>query len=157
MDPLSALFAGFLQQAGDAVAQRAFDGMNTQVETVVTEYNGEQIRFQHQMWRIKPESVCADQRQQIDAFARCTQAAQALFQEACTKLTATPRRDPAYRSLRSMYCNAGERFRPTEASIQWSTAAPTTAESEACRLAKAMLVVDNSATNRAEMRRACDR
>ncbi|MCF7993380.1 MAG: hypothetical protein K9L32_08330 [Chromatiaceae bacterium] len=155
MDPLSALFAGFLQSAGDAVAQRAFDGMNTEIETVVTEYHGERIQFQHQLWRIKPETICADKRQQVAAFSRCTQAAQALFQEACTQLTANPRRDPAYRSLRSMYCNAGERFQPTEASIQWSNGGPPTAESEACRLAKAMLVVDNSAANRTEMRNAC--
>lgn len=155
MDPLSALLAGFLQSAGDTLAQRAIDGMNAQPETVAMEYQGEHVRFQHQLWRIKPETVCAEQRQQLAAYARCTQAAQALFRDACERLSRAVGRAPVERSLRAMYCNAAQRYAPTEASIQWSDAETSTAESDACRLAKAMLVVDKSAANRAQVREAC--
>jgi hypothetical protein len=155
MDPLSALFAGFVQQAGESISQAAISGMNAEPETVIVDYHDQRVSFVHQLWRIRPESVCADQRARLADDAPCTQAAQALFEEACARLTAQPVRDPAARSLRTMYCNAAERFQPTQANIQWSDNRPATIQDVDCRRAKALQVLEDSAENRARVQAAC--
>ena len=86
MDPISALFAGFLQSGGETISQAAINGMNAEPQTVVVDYQGQRISFTHQLWRIRPESVCADQRARLADYAPCTQAAKALFEQACDTL-----------------------------------------------------------------------
>jgi hypothetical protein len=157
MDPLSALFAGYLNAVADGMAGSITDAMDAEPVTVTAELHGQSVTFQHQRWRIKPETVCLDQRHGIDVFSRCTRAAKQLFQLACEDLTATPRRHPNYRSMARMYCTAGARFTPTQASVEWAGSAPAAAETEDCRLAKAMLVVENTPATRAQRQEACGR
>jgi hypothetical protein len=122
---------------------------------VVTEYRGERVSFEHQLWRVKPDTVCRDRRLRIDAFSRCTNAAQALFRNKCEELTRAPPPHPYARSLRAMFCNAADRFKPTRASIEWTHSEAGSSVSEECRLAKAALIVDKSRENRARRREAC--
>jgi len=157
MDPLSALFGGYLYSVGDSISGSITEAIDAEPVTVTAVFHGQSVSFQHQLWRIKPESVCRDQRHSIDAFSRCTHAAKQLFQRACEDLTATPRRHPYYRSMTAMYCNAGERFTPTQASVEWAASAPASVETEDCRLAKAMLVVENTPATRAQRQEACGR
>jgi len=158
MDPLSSLFAVLLDQAATDIGTRMLDAMNTNVETVIVEHEGERVSFQHQLWRVRPQSVCADRRAQIAKFARCTQAAHEVFQLACEELQANPRRHPYYRRVRSMYCAAATEFEPTQASIEWTdgASAPSAATTtEECRLAQAALLSENTPETRAQRKKAC--
>jgi len=159
MDPLSSLFAVFLDQAGTDIGTRMLDAMNTNLETVIVEHEGERVSFQHHLWQVRPQSVCADHRAHIDKFARCTQAAHEVFQLACEELQANPRRHPYYRRVRSMYCAAATNFAPTQASIEWadggSAEASGATSTEECRLAQAALLSENTPETRAHRKKAC--
>lgn len=157
MDPISALFAGFLQSGGETISQAAINGMNAEPETVVVDYQGQRISFTHQLWRIRPESVCADQRARLADYAPCTQAAKALFEQACDTLRDKAGHQPSARNLRRMYCKAAAGFTPTQARIQWSDNTPAAIQAVDCRRAKALQVLEDSTENRARVEAACGR
>jgi hypothetical protein len=64
MDPLSQPFTPYLQAASNNITDHYVDSMNTTVTTQSLVYNDTNIHFQHQLWKVKPKSVCSDLEQQ---------------------------------------------------------------------------------------------
>ncbi|WOT06220.1 hypothetical protein [Shewanella youngdeokensis] len=117
MDPLSQLFAAYLQAASNNIADQYMDSMNTTVTTQSLIYNDTQIRFQHQLWKIRPKSVCSNLEQQATQYSKCTQQAKAMFTELCTQLSSMDNLNQKGRKLSNMYCNASLNYKPMIAYI----------------------------------------
>lgn len=117
MDPLSQLFAAYLQTVSNSFAEVYVDSMNTTVTSQSLVYNDTNIRFQHQLWKIKPNSVCSDLEQQASQFSKCTQQAKTMFTDLCTQLSSMDNLSQRGRSLSNMYCNASLNYKPMVAYI----------------------------------------
>tara|TARA_R110002124_G_scaffold189971_4_gene357296 strand:- start:5972 stop:6454 length:483 start_codon:yes stop_codon:yes gene_type:complete len=117
MDPFSQLFAAYLHTVSNSIAEVYVDSMNTTVTSQSLVYNDTNIRFQHQLWKIKPNSVCSDLEQQATQFSKCTQQAKAMFTEFCTQLSSMENLNQRGRSLSNMYCNASLNYKPMVAYI----------------------------------------
>ncbi|MBB1320184.1 hypothetical protein [Shewanella sp. SR43-8] len=117
MDPFSQFFAAYLHTVSNSIAEVYVDSMNTTVTSQSLVYNDTNIRFQHQLWKIKPNSVCSDLEQQATQFSKCTQQAKAMFTELCTQLSSMENLNQRGRSLSNMYCNASLTYKPMVAYI----------------------------------------
>ncbi|MGS0682844.1 hypothetical protein ACVBIL_17030 [Shewanella sp. 125m-7] len=117
MDPLSQLFAAYLQAASNNIADQHMGSVNATVTTQSLVYNDTNIRFQHQLWKIRPKSVCSDLEQQATQYSKCTQQAKAIFEELCTQLSNNRGLKQKGRKLSNMYCNASLNYKPMIAYI----------------------------------------
>lgn len=75
MDPLSAAFAAYLNTFSTTVTNSMQAQNNYDVQAHVVEHEGYSITFQHRMWKIQDDSVCADLRQNLTRYSGCTEAA----------------------------------------------------------------------------------
>jgi iron uptake system EfeUOB component EfeO/EfeM len=111
------LFAAYLYTVSNSIAEAYVDSMNTTVTSQSLVYNDTNIRFQHQLWKIKPNSVCSDLEGQATQLSKCTQQAKTMFTELCTQLSSMENLNPRGRSLSNMYCNASLTYKPMVAYI----------------------------------------
>ncbi|EXJ14280.1 hypothetical protein [Imhoffiella purpurea] len=162
MDPITALLAGYLttsaESIGNQIANSAVARMDTEVKVETVEYQGIDVDFSHQMWRIQDSSVCGQYRGDVVKRSACTHAAKDLFAESCKRLSDNRSAHPDYSSLKAMYCSAAARFRPTQAGIEWTDPGAISPDAEAlqeCRLAQAALLTENTPENRYRKKRAC--
>ncbi|WP_394146883.1 hypothetical protein [Shewanella atlantica] len=156
MDPLSQLFAAYLQAASNNIADHYLDSINTTVTTQSLVYNNTTISFQHQLWKIRPNSVCADFEQQATQFSQCTQHAKAMFTELCSQLSSMNNLNQKGRSLSNMYCSASLSYKPMIAYI--SEPEPKTEQElkqKDCNLMILKAMQDNSSKTLKEKEEAC--
>jgi len=156
MDPISMLFAAYLDSIVNITHGHLQRSLGTELQAERIEYDGTVIDFQHQLWRVRHPTVCASQRANLQAFSECTVKAQALFNELCQSLTQRRNLDAYASRARTMYCNAAVAFRPTQASI--SAAGQTDALADArrrCNTATAAALGSRDARLIAEREKAC--
>ncbi|WP_261977771.1 hypothetical protein [Marinobacter sp. F3R11] len=53
---------------------------------VTIEYEGTTVSYQHQLWRLRPVSVCANYRHNLSEFSPCTVKAAQLFNALCMEV-----------------------------------------------------------------------
>jgi hypothetical protein len=95
--------------------------MGTDLQSVDTNFNGQRITFQYQVWQIQKSSVCNHAQQNAMQFSECTQAAKQLFQSMCGQLQQEKQNPhPRTQQLQRMYCQAAVDFKPTVAQISRS-------------------------------------
>ncbi|WP_323753551.1 hypothetical protein [Marinobacter sp.] len=121
MDPISYVFSAYLNAVQTGVEAHFSESRNIHVTPVEIVYEGETIAFQHQIWRIRDQSVCGNVRQDLQRFSKCTMKAKRLFGELCSELSKGVQQDPKRAKLRAMYCNASMSFKPTIASVGSAT------------------------------------
>ncbi|HPY41226.1 MAG TPA: hypothetical protein PLM98_11965 [Thiolinea sp.] len=103
------------------IQQDLLDIMGTELQSVDTNFNGQRITFQYQVWQVKKQSVCNHVQQDTLQFSECTQAAKQLFQAMCTELQQEKQNyHPRTEQLQRMYCQATVEFKPTIAQISRS-------------------------------------
>ncbi|WP_392341926.1 hypothetical protein [uncultured Shewanella sp.] len=117
MDPLSQLFAVYLESVSNNVSKIYSDNLNTTITTKVLRYENTEIRFQHQLWRIRNDSVCANLIQDSTQYSECTQLAKTMFNEVCVKLSSNENLSAKGRSISNMYCDATITYKPMVAQI----------------------------------------
>ncbi|MBO2586004.1 hypothetical protein [Shewanella algae] len=117
MDPLSQLFAAYLEMVSNNITNAYVDAANTTVTAQTLTYKGTDIRFQHFLWQVKQESVCADLKQKATSYSNCTQQAKAMFTDFCSQLSSMNNLNSKGRSLSRMYCNASLNYKPMIATI----------------------------------------
>ncbi|WP_341502150.1 hypothetical protein [Gallaecimonas sp. GXIMD4217] len=101
--------ASILQIPSELITQHLLDGMNTSVVSKAVPFEGQIIRFTHQLWRIDPRSVCFDQYQDATRHSRCTQSAKKLFTLLCQQVD--------HDRYRNMYCRAAAQYQPVIAEV----------------------------------------
>jgi iron uptake system EfeUOB component EfeO/EfeM len=156
MDPFSQLFAAYLYTVSNSIAEVYVDSMNTTVTSQSLVYNDTNIRFQHQLWKIKPNSVCSDLEQQATQFSKCTQQAKAMFTELCIQLSSMKNLNQRGRSLSNMYCNASLNYKPMVAYI--SEPKPKTEQElkeQDCNLMILKTMQDNSSETLRQKDKVC--
>lgn len=117
MDPVSFVFSAYLNTVESTVSNHFNETRNLEVTPVVIEYEGVPVSYQHQLWRVRLESVCANHQQNLSQFSRCTAKAARLFNALCSQLSASGSDDWREANIQNMYCNAAVSFKPTVANI----------------------------------------
>lgn len=117
MDPVSLVFSAYLNSVQSTVSNHFNETRNIEITPVVVEYEGTAVSFQHQLWRVRPESVCTNHRHNIRAFSQCTVTASRLFNALCAELRQKKAGDLQRVQVQNMYCNAAVSFKPTVAKI----------------------------------------
>ena len=117
MDPISQLFAAYLEMVSSNIVASYEDAANTRVVSQRLVYEDTPIGFQHQLWRIRDNSVCADIKQDVTQYAYCTRKAKHMFASLCQQLSGRDDLNQHGRRLSTMYCNAALSFKPMIAHI----------------------------------------
>ncbi|MDQ2076869.1 hypothetical protein [Marinimicrobium sp. ABcell2] len=156
MDPISAIFAAYIEAVSLDIHSTMTETMGTELKAMVIEYEGETIPFQYQMWRVRDKSVCASSSHDTIAYSRCTMKAQSMFQELCSELSRNRKNHWKYVKTQNMYCNAAVSFSPTVATIS-APSEQTTAQAarQRCNVAIANAVGSSDPARLAERNTAC--
>ena len=117
MDPVSTLFSVYINMVTSNVQREITDVLGTEIQAVVINYEGTDIPFQYQIWKVQDKSVCDPYRQKIDEFSACTVKAKKMFGELCRELSGKHDAYWKYTKTKNMYCNASITFQPTIASL----------------------------------------
>ncbi|WP_227512684.1 MULTISPECIES: hypothetical protein [Marinobacter] len=117
LDPVSLVFSAYLNTLQTTVSNHFNETRNLEITPVVVEYEGTPVSYQHQLWRVRPESVCANYQQNISKFSKCTVKASRLFNALCLELKQSGVEGLRQVQVQNMYCNAAVSFKPTVADI----------------------------------------
>jgi len=157
LDPVSYVFAAYLNTVQSTVSNHFSETRNLEVTPVVVEYEGVPISYQHQMWRVRPESVCANYKQRISQFSECTTKASRLFNALCSELKQTSSSNWQQAKFQTMYCNAAISFKPTVANIGAAPALSGLDEArQACNAATVSAMGNSDPRLARERNTACD-
>lgn len=156
MDPISAIFASYLELVSVGVTNKMTDIVGTQVQSVVVEHQHIKIPYSYQLWRIRPKSVCNTYNLNIEEFSRCTLAAKSLFKETCLYLQKGEKEQWKYTKMKNMYCNASITFKPTIANIQEATVkTPLQLARTECNIATAELMGNHNSKIQKKKESSC--
>jgi hypothetical protein len=117
MDPVSLLFTAYLDSIQNTVHARFTDLHGTEIKAVMIDYQGVEVPYQYQLWRVRNKSVCQSYKSQITQFSKCILAAKSLFKDLCAQLSDKPSSHWRHSKLKNMYCNAAVSFEATVARI----------------------------------------
>lgn len=132
MDPVSYLFSAYLSTIQGNVQEHMTKRYGTQITPVELQYEGVNVAFQYQLWRVLAPSVCGNVSHDLKAFSECTLKAKELFGALCLELSQTPQESWKHGKYQMMYCNASVSFKPTIARV---SAGPAMNELEKARRA----------------------
>ena len=136
MDPISLLFAVYLDAVQNTVHTQVTDVLGTEVNALVIDYQGVKVPFQYQIWRVKDKSVCASYQSKLTRYSQCTVKAKKLFEALCTQLSQNPSTHWRHTKTKNMYCNAAVSYQETIARIGEAEELSETAKARAeCNLA----------------------
>ena len=72
MDPISLALSAYLNNVQVDIHQQLTDIMGTEMQAVTIKYEGFDIPYQYQIWRIRDKSVCNNYRGQLARYSTCT-------------------------------------------------------------------------------------
>jgi hypothetical protein len=124
-NPFQVVVEQSIRGISEPLQQNILETMGTELQSVATDYNGQHVTFQYQVWQIRQPSVCSQVKDDVGKFSACTLAAKALFQEMCDELNRTQSAYHRKGQLQRMYCKAANEFKPTVAQISHSQPANT--------------------------------
>ncbi|GEM_PF-6098387 len=132
-NPLSEAYLSFIRTLSDGFSDHVAEQMNTRIESKQVEFNGQRVTYEYQLWRLRPNSVCAHLKQDLLAFSKCGQTAQQFFQQTCRYLNQNPSSHWAHTRQTQLYCNAASQYKPTIAEVRRSKPNSTSDASQAQR------------------------
>ncbi len=132
-NPVAEAYSSFIRTLSDSFVEHATERMNTRIESKQVEFNGQRVTYEYQLWRLRPNSVCAHLKQDLLAFSKCGQSAQQFFHETCRYLTQNPSSHWAHTRQTQLYCNAASQYKPTIAEVRRSNPNATSDASQAQR------------------------
>ena len=132
MEPISSLLSAYLLSLSADISGHYRESVNLDITPIVIEYKNEKISFQHQLWRIKDDSVCATYQQNTIRFSSCTIKAKSLFSDICNELSRLKKPNNTKAQYKRMYCNAAVKYKPMVASISSTSTIKVNANEKAC-------------------------
>lgn len=120
MDPLSLIFASYLDMVSNTVHSHVTDVMGTEISVLAVDHGGITVPYSYQLWQIRAKTVCSTYSENVLKYSRCTIAARSLFSDICQHLQENPSSRWKQKKLKNMYCNAAMTYQPTVATVQWS-------------------------------------
>lgn len=92
----------------------------TELQAQVVRYQGYDVGYQYQLWKIREQSVCAGYKSRLEEYSACSHAASRMFNEICQELQKKPHAHWKYRKTKNMYCTVAVGFKPTTAFVRKS-------------------------------------
>ncbi|WP_257275281.1 MULTISPECIES: hypothetical protein [unclassified Endozoicomonas] len=123
MDIISTSLATIITAMSGSITDSYIENANAEITSRVIQHQGQDIYFEHQVWRIRNSSVCQNKHQKITEFSQCTLAAKAAFIEICQAHQHKNYKAHKAKSMVRMFCQAASNFKPTIAMIQPSSPA----------------------------------
>ena len=80
-------------------------------------YQGQEIVYQHQLWRVQNQSVCSNYQKYSPEHTKCTVVASQYFSETCRTLSQKNSSQNYMPQIRKMMCAASVSFKPTIAEV----------------------------------------
>jgi len=156
MDPISVIFASYLELVSFGVTNKMTNLLGTEIQSVVVEHQSTKVPYSYQLWRIRPKSVCNTYNLNIEEFSRCTLAAKSLFNETCLHLQKGEKEHWKYTKMKNMYCNASITFKPTIANIREATVeTPLQLARTECNIATAELMENRNSKIQKKKENSC--
>ena len=156
MDPLSIIFASYLELVSAEATNNMTDIFGSEMQSAVVEHQNIKVPYSYQLWRIKPKSVCNSYSFNIEEYSRCTLAAKSLFNHSCLYLQKAKTEHWKHTKLKNMYCNASITFTPTIASIQKAVIkTPIQLARSECNIAVAELMGNHNSKTQKKKEMAC--
>ncbi|MES9912320.1 MAG: hypothetical protein ABW126_08010 [Candidatus Sedimenticola sp. 4PFRAG1] len=121
MDPVSVIFASYLDLVTNIAHKSYADVIGTEVTALSVEHKGITVPYSYNLWRIRDKTVCASYKYETAQHSKCTMAASSLFSDICQHLQSQSLDHWKKKKLKNMYCNAAATYQPTVANIQWSS------------------------------------
>ncbi len=101
---------------GQTVQDRDFFGVEFDTHKIY--YDGSAVTFQYQLWKVRKDSICAQVRDDLPEYFKCTQAAKSLFRQTCKSLRKKRADDWKHQRLEELYCGAATDFDPVRANLE---------------------------------------
>lgn len=129
---LPAIFAFLLSLPSLVFSANLFEGISDYIHGEVktirnadlthknVKYSGYQVTYQYQFWKIKHPSVCANYKENLSDYSKCTIAAKKLFTDTCSVLQNEQNISGIRKQQKIMYCSSSVNFKPVIASISTS-------------------------------------
>jgi hypothetical protein len=156
MDPLSFILSTYIDTVSTVSTNHVSEIYGTEIQAVTVDYNGRKIPYAYQLWKIKPESVCATYKDQLSIYSDCTLDAKAMFNQVCDHLQKNPYQHWKYQKNKNMYCAAAISYSPVVAKVE-KAAEPSTLElaKSECNLAITANMGDGSSKAQRAIEKAC--
>ncbi len=122
------------------------------------EYSDYLVTYQYQFWKIKHQSICANYRNNLLDYSKCTVVAKQLFTDTCTVLQNKKSLTDIRKFQKQMYCTSATTYNPTVASIRSSDKSSTVLYSARDKCNSLILKAMSSKTENdiAKRDQACD-
>lgn len=117
MDINAILVASLISGIANPLVNDIAAATNSRIEVKNIMYEGENITFQHSLWKIRNDTVCSSYTTISPDYSSCTVKAKMLFDDLCQYLSVNHTASPYHHSYQQMYCDAAVRFTPTIVSI----------------------------------------
>ena len=104
MDVFELVFASYLEAVSNTVYRNFSDVYGTEIQAQVVEYDGMNISYSYQLWRIQNNSVCGLYDGDLNSKSKCSISAKTMFGEMCTHLQNNRKPGWQYSKLKNMYC-----------------------------------------------------
>lgn len=157
VSPLASAFGSYMKFTRSVILDDYFDKVGYHLKSVVIQYEGQDVPFDFQLWRIRPKSVCATYQVDILKYSECSQAAAQLFRSACYSESFDQLPKARAGRVRSMFCHAASSYKPIVAKMQ-PAHEPTDLEKarSACNGAIAIVMGDPTPANQSARDKACE-
>jgi len=120
MDIVSITFATYLNMLNEGFTKGFLKTLGWERQTQVIVYQGYNIDFTFQRFKIDGRSVCLGYKDDILEQSKCTKAAKKMFADACTELKNTKSLSAMKDRYQTMFCTAAATYQPIIATISKS-------------------------------------
>jgi len=103
---------GITKPLSDGLKQDIFTAMDAELRQEIYQYQGIDVRFTHQRWKVNQKSVCSNHQLDSRKVSLCTKAALSLFKRGCSQFQTKRYRTSVDESEMRMYCQAASSYRP---------------------------------------------
>jgi hypothetical protein len=96
----------------DGFKRDVLSAFDSHVKSENYDYQGIDVQFTHQRWKINYPSVCANYRSSSHKITKCSTAALSLFKLGCDQFRSKRNRAAREDAEMLMYCNAANKYHP---------------------------------------------
>lgn len=117
IDPVSFLFTSYFKMVSTSINQHYSDLYNFEMQTKIVKFEGYNVAYSYQIWKIRQNSVCNNYKQNSTKLSLCTVKAKELFRQSCSYLQQDKNKQHITIKLQNMYCNASINYKPQVAMV----------------------------------------
>ena len=113
-------YSSFVRSMAHTITNDYQEVANTNLTTKQIEFNGQIVTYQYLLWRLRPQSVCANYKHDLLKYSDCGKSAKQLFNQTCMHLNKNPSDHWKHQKLQNLYCSAALEYQPVIAEAKRS-------------------------------------